>query len=388
MMAVDNGIIDHDHQVLISIINDFSELRPTMGGTAELLRTLARLHHYVNTHFAREEHLQVASGFPSRLDHHLEHRKLGSRLDLVSERTAALDQVAILSMLHSQGSDDITLVDNDIVTHLITVHEEIAALLRTWVVDHIVKTDLPMRPYVDAMRPYAAKMSSLWAEKPALLVPNLDTPKAAKDALSSAKTWMAAGFRNEAAPLPRFKMDEARPGPLSEHPAISRMRKKAQRLGMVVDFDTQCTNFRSQGLNDAFAALLSAQEQSDGKASVDFSPSNLRPYLHQAALFERHEEKGGDRSYRSTHAGPKFMRIFGNVAGNKIDDIMPPSVAARWNLLLDGVLDYNAPLHVIGLAEAFGRKDLLVEGLLAPFRDMVGRPPEVLVVACYEMALE
>src|SRR5512133_3424273 len=99
-MAIDNGIIDHDHQVLLSIINDFCELRPNIDGQAELQRTLAKLHHYANYHFAREEQLQAAANFPHC--HGDAHKHLIRRLDEISVKVAALGPIEVV---HDSGEE-------------------------------------------------------------------------------------------------------------------------------------------------------------------------------------------------------------------------------------------------------------------------------------------
>src|SRR6266545_3261240 len=64
-MSVDNGIIDDDHRHLIDIINSFSYHRAR--GRADLphaMDCLNALKFYANTHFAREERLQLMVGYP------------------------------------------------------------------------------------------------------------------------------------------------------------------------------------------------------------------------------------------------------------------------------------------------------------------------------------
>lgn len=383
-MAIDNGIIDHDHQLLISIVNDFCETKPRVDGTAELQRILVRMHHYINTHFAREEQLQAASNFPERQSHLAAHRELKDRLDMVSEQVAALDKMAKAALPVSLA-DDLAVISQDVAQHYLDVHHELGQLLRHWVVGHILKHDLAMRPYAEAMKPHAMNMPSLWAVKPALLVPNLETPQAAKQALASAKGWMHAGFRDEHNPLVDASGIEAKVA-LSEPSTITRLREDAKRIGMTTDFDIHCENFVSPALNQALSAWRESRNIGPGSRHFSFVPSPARSFLDAIALFQRAEQPDGTYRYVATRTGPKYARIFGAIAGHDLETFEPPAVFARWKLLLDGVLEFGAPLRVVGLAKAFGRDDLMVEGLLAPLHDRGARNAEVLGAVSYDLS--
>lgn len=384
-MAIDNGIIDHDHQVLLSIINDFCELRPTIDGQGELQKTLAKLHHYANCHFTREEQLQAAANFPHSQGHGATHKRLIHRLDEISEKVASLGPSAIEVVHAGEEDNEFALVDSDTILNHLQPYDEITALLRTWMVDHILKSDLAMKPYVAAMKPHANKMGSLWSFKPALLMPNFDTPRAAKDALLSAKTWMSAGYRNE-----KLSATDERPVVLPtvpvespENPVLARMRRDARQLGMTIEFDPRCLEFNSRALVEALAAWRNSLTAS--RRTSAFAPTAMQGFLDNTALFERVDQANGRCRYTASKTGVKFTRIFGDIDGRVLEDVVAPRILARWKLLLDGVLDYNAPLRIVGLAHAFGRDDLVVEGLLAPFRR--GNVKQVLAVVSYDMSV-
>lgn|GEM_PF-782896 len=384
-MAIDNGIIDHDHQLLISIINDFCETKPRFDGTAELQRILVRLHHYINTHFAREEQLQAACNFPARLEHHAAHRELHDRLDMLSEQVAALDKMAKTS-LPAVLEGDLAMIDHDVAQNYVDAHHELGLLLRHWVVEHILKNDLAMRPYAEAMKPHAAQMQSLWAVKPALLVPNLDTPQAAKQALASAKGWVHAGFRDEHHPLAEANGLEML-HPVPQEPAeIVHLRSEAKRIGMTIDFDSHCEHFVSPVLNSTLAAWRESRAIGPGSRHFSFVPSPMRSFLDSTALFQRVEQPDGTHRYVAARTGPKYARIFGAIAGRDLESFEPPAIFARWKLLLDGTLNFGAPLRVVGFAQAFGRDDLMVEGLLAPFHERGAKYAEVLGAVSYDLS--
>jgi hemerythrin len=384
-MAIDNSIIDHDHQVLLSIVNDFDEAIPSMSGKAELERTLAKLHHYINVHMGREEHLQAVARFPERKDHHEQHGVLRRKLDTIDRKVAALDLSAIDALRDAGEHDDVSFVDDDAVKQFLSAYEEIRRLLHTWFVDHIIKSDRLMKPYVEAMRPYAGELPSLWNAGAASLAPNTDTPQAAKTAFEPAKTWMPARFCQEKTeavhdqPLP--------PSAPKEHPAIARMRVGAQRAGLVLQIDTDCSLFKDQTLRDALSVWSHVGDADPAAFGVDLLRRTVSSFKTSSALFVRVAQADVEPRYFVSKAGDKFMRIFGAMEGQMLDAAMPGIIAERWQLLLNGVLEFGAPLRIIGRTNAFGRSDLMVEGLLAPFRDLKRGIAEVLAVASYDISI-
>lgn len=387
-MAIDNSILDHDHQVLLSIINDFDEAIPSVNGKTELERTLAKLHHYINTHMGREEHLQAVARFPERKQHHEQHHILRRRLDTITEKVSALDLSVTETLRSDTNHNEIAFIDDAAVNHFLFAYEEIRALLRTWFVDHIIKSDLQMKPYVEAMRPYAAKMPSLWSAGAALLAPNTETPQAARSAFVSAKTWMPAKFCREKIDSVHEELPPPSVGAAAkEHPAISRMRAEARSIGLILEIDTNCSHFQDQTLRDALSAWNHAGDANPVAFGVQRPRSAASSFKTSSALFVRVAQTDGPPRYFVSKAGDKFMRIFGAVEGQMLDRAVPDILATRWHLLLNGVLEFGAPLRIIGRTNAFGRSDLVVEGLLAPFRDQKRAIAEVLAVVSYDISI-
>lgn len=83
-MAIDQGVIDHDHQALIAIINEFCEAKVERDELPRLERIIAKLEHYALAHFGREEALQRVVQYAYADAHHHEHgdliRALGSMI--------------------------------------------------------------------------------------------------------------------------------------------------------------------------------------------------------------------------------------------------------------------------------------------------------------------
>lgn len=389
-MAIDNGIIDHDHQVLISIINDFLEILPSLGSKTDMERTLVRLHHYVNTHLEREELLQEKAAYPPRSNHLQSHTTLQHRLQGLAEKVGRLDGALLEDARSQLVHSEITFVDSTALASLNDTYTEFSLLLRGWIIDHIVKADLPMRTFVEALRKHAVSMPSLWDARPAQLAPNINTARQQKNALLTGKSWMPAGFCKERADgllevnarttTPLLRSD------MPENAILTRMRSDARRLGMEVQLDPECANLKDQVLSAALRLCKNTGLDSSDKGSEH---TGLTKALKEnTALFELREATDAPRRYFIRSAGTKFSRIFGEIGGLMLDQALAKPARIHWQLLLDGVLEYGAPLRVVGLAQAFGRDDLVVEGLLAPFRDPARGTAEVLAVVSYDYALD
>ena len=59
-LAIDNGIIDQGHRVIIDVTNQFLAMKNT-AGKVELAGVLSDLEHYARSHFWRESELQRRS---------------------------------------------------------------------------------------------------------------------------------------------------------------------------------------------------------------------------------------------------------------------------------------------------------------------------------------
>ena len=139
-MSVDGGLIDEDHRVLIGIINDFASAEVTPSVIPLLAQILTKLDRYTKTHFEREEALQKAVNYPFHDAHRHAHKDLMRQLsDVRSELRAKAA---------ARNASDIP-----------AMHARLADFLHHWLIDHIIETDLRMKPYTKAMRTHADKMS-------------------------------------------------------------------------------------------------------------------------------------------------------------------------------------------------------------------------------------
>jgi hemerythrin-like metal-binding protein len=141
-MAVDGGLIDDDHRHLIDIINSFSYHRARgRGALAQAVDCLNALKFYAETHFTREERLQRLVNYPEHGRQQDEHRELMAALDGMIWR-------AQRTLSEADAAD---------------IVEELGTLLRRWLLNHIIKLDLRMKPYAAAMNRHAADLLPLSA---------------------------------------------------------------------------------------------------------------------------------------------------------------------------------------------------------------------------------
>ncbi|MGA3401774.1 MAG: hemerythrin family protein [Acetobacteraceae bacterium] len=140
-MTVDYGPIDQDHHTLIAIINKFEAVKPGPDAPARLAEVISELERYGEAHFGREETLQRLVAFPLAAEHSQQHRHLMRSL---AEARAELARTA--------SAKD-----------LATFREHMCGFLNDWLIDHIIKTDLLMKPYVKAMAPHAELLGNLHA---------------------------------------------------------------------------------------------------------------------------------------------------------------------------------------------------------------------------------
>jgi hemerythrin len=159
-MAIDQGVIDQDHRALISIINAFCEARVDRDELPRLERIIAKLEHYAAAHFGREEALQRIVQYAYLDAHHHEHADLIRQLETVRRDLLRLHGGGALPQTsETPSSSDVEPTHEEIVR----AHAEVAELLHHWLVDHIIKSDLRMKPYTAKMATHARALSPLSA---------------------------------------------------------------------------------------------------------------------------------------------------------------------------------------------------------------------------------
>lgn len=126
-MSVDGDVIDQDHRDLIAMINRFHDEAAEISSGEALVAMLEELWNMAVQHFTREEALQHAIDFPLLEPHRREHESLRRRLE------------TIIDVTNNQGDVDVA-----------SLSLSVFALLKTWLVDHLMNSDSLMRRYLPA----------------------------------------------------------------------------------------------------------------------------------------------------------------------------------------------------------------------------------------------
>ncbi len=121
-MSVFNRAIDTDHQYLIEIVNRIEQSLKTRNRN-ELTKQLGNLTQYAQVHFEREERIALAAGYTQVPSLSKSHLSLMSRLNQVR---AEFDDAG--ESWSSEAAEHFTL------------------FLRNWLIDHVIKEDLLMKP--------------------------------------------------------------------------------------------------------------------------------------------------------------------------------------------------------------------------------------------------
>ncbi len=127
-LSVGNDTIDADHKYLIDIINRAEQgmAAKNLKGLAAALESLSR---YSQEHFAREEKIAKAAGYEQVPSLNQSHAALIEQLDRVK---------AEISQMQEWSPEAV---------------ERFANLLRSWLIDHVVKEDLLMKPILQKLSP-------------------------------------------------------------------------------------------------------------------------------------------------------------------------------------------------------------------------------------------
>ncbi len=125
-LSVGNDLIDNDHKQLIDIINKANQSLQSMS-RAGLLVALDQLYKYSKVHFSLEEKISEAVGYPEVQNLHASHEDLLKRLGTISQE------------IGEQW-------DEPVAAHF-------GKFLREWLVSHVIKEDMLLKPYLKKHSP-------------------------------------------------------------------------------------------------------------------------------------------------------------------------------------------------------------------------------------------
>ncbi len=124
-MSVGNDQVDRDHRYLLCLINTI-ELALDSGKHQDIvLAALDQLDFYTKDHFLREETLMLKINYPKYMDQKKEHKLLLAQLTKIRERVNI-----------EQENPDMKSILPDLIK-----------LLRNWLLDHVLKDDMQIKPY-------------------------------------------------------------------------------------------------------------------------------------------------------------------------------------------------------------------------------------------------
>jgi len=121
-------VIDEDHKMLFSIINNLIDETATKNPTMyrEISSLLEALLTYVNSHFIREEHFLEQFGYPDIIAHRHMHDALRNQLhEIVND--------------FQNDPESINL-------------KQLTKFLTKWLSDHILKSDMDYVPYLSGVK--------------------------------------------------------------------------------------------------------------------------------------------------------------------------------------------------------------------------------------------
>ena len=150
-MSVGNTLVDNDHRYLLCLVNVI-ELGLASGGNPDVLKlTLQQLVDYTHEHFAREEKLQLKVRYPGYAEHKAEHQELLAKLEQARDRILDLAQGGAAA----GGSGEVTseelgalLADDAPAVGRRPEQDELVRLLREWILEHVLTTDIKLKPYL------------------------------------------------------------------------------------------------------------------------------------------------------------------------------------------------------------------------------------------------
>jgi hemerythrin len=124
-MSVGNDVIDRDHRYLFCLISTI-ELALKSNENREIVApTLDQLHFYTKDHFLREETLMLEINYPK----YMEQKKMHGLL------VAQLEEIRARLYLEAENPD------------MDSILSDLLELLRSWLLDHVLKEDMQMKHY-------------------------------------------------------------------------------------------------------------------------------------------------------------------------------------------------------------------------------------------------
>jgi hemerythrin-like metal-binding protein len=137
-MSVGVPLIDHDHKIIVYLINLFHHHISTEDDHKFLGTALNTLIDYTLFHFAREEQVMKVCKYPSSKDHKKQHEAL------VEQVTDIVQHFFKNKELKNKEPKNKELEKKED-----AIQGELLLFLKNWLINHILKQDMMFRPYAE-----------------------------------------------------------------------------------------------------------------------------------------------------------------------------------------------------------------------------------------------
>ncbi len=162
-MSVGNKHIDDEHKYLFCLINSV-EVALKLDDNQSIMKFLfAQLEQYTSSHFRQEEAIQLQIKYPNYLEHKLQHQEIldniaelkqkffsANKQDKVEyqQKIAATADADPTGAKQAFDPEDLDLVLEPVVKGNDALEHDMVVLLRSWILDHVLQTDMKMRKYL------------------------------------------------------------------------------------------------------------------------------------------------------------------------------------------------------------------------------------------------
>lgn len=159
-MSTGNELIDQDHRYLICLFNSIELALSHDDFLHQLPLFFQQLFEYTKQHFLREERIQLKISYPGYLEHKIKHQEIVAQLEQVNDELQRLlegesdERLEVISEpsgldqeVEQLLSEEVPLAERNAAIRAGLDHD-ILTLARSWVLDHIIKTDLDMAKYL------------------------------------------------------------------------------------------------------------------------------------------------------------------------------------------------------------------------------------------------
>ncbi len=173
-MSVSNSFIDTEHKYLICLINTLELTLQMKDDFKATHNVLDQLMEYTREHFDHEEKLMLKVKYPQYMEHKIEHQDILANCKKISNQMLEAMKANELQQNNSEAEepDSIkeatdqeageepakTVQEKDSSPNPVNFDtSELMKLLRDWIIDHVLTTDMKLKPYLAILGNYYDK---------------------------------------------------------------------------------------------------------------------------------------------------------------------------------------------------------------------------------------